>query len=128
MQAAVLADSSAEAGPAQEAAAAEEERACSVRKFAPQVEVQQQGHVVVCSSDGALDVLHVHAAAGSEADVQQLDSGGGAEGVVGVPQAVTAAAQTVLPGELYSSPVFVNDWLVLGCRDDHLHCLKLAQV
>jgi outer membrane protein assembly factor BamB len=39
---------------------------------------------------------------------------------------VTAALSALLPGEVFSSPVFVDSWVLLGCRDDHLYCLKVA--
>jgi acyl-CoA synthetase len=39
---------------------------------------------------------------------------------------VTAATSVQLPGEVFSSPVFVDSWVLLGCRDDHLYCLKVA--
>lgn len=31
----------------------------------------------------------------------------------------------LLPGEVFSSPVFFNDIVVVGCRDDHLYCLHV---
>jgi hypothetical protein len=92
-----------------------------------QIEVQQQEQVVVCSSDGALDLLHVRAAAVLAAPEEQADCDDGAAGAVDVPQAVTTLAETVLPGELFSSPVYVDQWLLLGCRDDHLYCLKVVK-
>lgn len=30
-----------------------------------------------------------------------------------------------LPGELFSSPLVVNDHIIVGCRDDFVYCLKI---
>jgi acyl-CoA synthetase len=40
---------------------------------------------------------------------------------------VSAAMSAQLPGEVFSSPVFVDSWVLLGCRDDHLYCLKVVE-
>jgi acyl-CoA synthetase len=35
-------------------------------------------------------------------------------------------AQTRLDGEVFSSPVMVNQLVVVGCRDNHLYCFELV--
>lgn len=122
MAGAVPADGSAEAAAGGEV---QQPAAAAAAAAASKIEVHQQQHVVVCSSDGAVDVLTVQDGAfGMEADLLSSDSGVATEGVA--PQAVTTTAQTLLPGEVFSSPVFLDEWLLLGCRDDHLYCLRVA--
>lgn len=31
------------------------------------------------------------------------------------------------PGEIFSSPVILNDILVIGCRDNNIYCFNLGQ-
>ncbi|XP_033631782.1 beta-alanine-activating enzyme-like isoform X2 [Asterias rubens] len=35
-------------------------------------------------------------------------------------------ASCQLPGEVFSSPVVVGDYLVVGCRDDYVYCLEIS--
>ena len=35
---------------------------------------------------------------------------------------------TTLPGDVFSSPVVVGDYFVVGCRDDSVYCYKLSTV
>eukprot|EP00879_Flechtneria_rotunda_P007325 GHRR01007684.1.p1 GENE.GHRR01007684.1~~GHRR01007684.1.p1 ORF type:complete len:1295 (+),score=553.20 GHRR01007684.1:1159-5043(+) len=70
---------------------------------------KQQGtsssHLLVGSSNGNIDVLQQ---SGTAAAVAQPSS------LLGVQ----------LPGEVFSSPVAADGWVVVGCRDDHLYCLR----
>lgn len=38
--------------------------------------------------------------------------------------AVLALCGVELPGQVFSSPVFVDDYVLIGCRDDHLYCFR----
>ena len=31
-----------------------------------------------------------------------------------------------LPGEIFSSPVIINDMIVVGCRDELVHCAQIC--
>jgi hypothetical protein len=64
-------------------------------------------HVVVCSRDGSVDVL-------------ALRPGGDA-----ATHATLATGGVQLPAELFSGPVAVGPYVLLGCRDDCLYCLRL---
>jgi hypothetical protein len=103
--------------------------------------------VVVCSTDGTLRLLQVqqqqqqqqlqpvHAsscAVNQEQDGDETTSDGGlnSEGVDrggGMGHAVLQQQQqqqaVVLPGEVFSSPVVLGPWVVVGCRDDNLYCM-----
>ena len=35
-------------------------------------------------------------------------------------------SQLQLPGEIFSSPVALNNRLVVGCRDDYLYCMDIC--
>jgi hypothetical protein len=41
-------------------------------------------------------------------------------------QPPSIVAEYKLPGELFATPVIVDDKILIGCRDDHVHCLQLT--
>ena len=45
---------------------------------------------------------------------------------IDMAQGVRQAAQYQLPGEVFSSPVIIDNQILVGCRDDGLHCLRLV--
>lgn len=63
---------------------------------------QEQQVVVVCSKDGALDMLQADAWTGK----------------------VEVTASVMLPEQVFSSPVAAGPFVVFGCRDDTLYCLN----
>lgn len=99
--------------------------------------------LAVCSSDGLLSILQLRfpqAAAGNghtsvmtgslaAACVAPEDVADGAvtgEHTVGAESAhVRSLLHAKLPGQLFSSPVFADEWVLMGCRDDNLYCLRL---
>lgn len=109
--------------------------------------------LVYCRSDGTVGILALVGPTLSEASTTTSSgfwSGAPAGGCLGNPpgaepgavEAVTEAGTlsgntkggcvkercTVhLPGEVFSSPVFFNDIVVVGCRDDHLYCLNVPR-
>ncbi|WIA29629.1 hypothetical protein OEZ86_012116 [Tetradesmus obliquus] len=80
------------------------------------------GHRCLVVATQAGWVVGLSSQSGQELWRQQL----GSSRISAAPAAVTTTAQTLLPGEVFSSPVFLDEWLLLGCRDDHLYCLRVA--
>lgn len=73
--------------------------------------------VVVASNSGLVTVLRMGC------DAARDGSGGGGSSGPFQPERL---CQMQMPGEVFSSPVAIGDMVVLGCRDNRLHCLWLA--
>ena len=80
--------------------------------FVADLRAEMWGDLVVCSKNGAVDVLQLSTAAKRSGDKDEQPG-------------LVCGQSVVLPGELFSSPVVLGPWVVLGCRDDHLYCLKV---
>ena len=44
------------------------------------------------------------------------------------PQTGDIFARFRLPGDVFSSPVLLNNYIVVGCRNDYVYCLRLECV
>lgn len=94
-----------------------------------EMEIAARTEVVVCSSTGHVELFsicnhHMPPAPAPDSDGSTAaDIAGKAEipNVTGIRH----ICGVTLPGELFSSPVFVDQWVLMGCRDDHLYCLRL---
>lgn len=108
----------------------------------------RDSQVVVCGTDGTLRILQVQQQQQMQQQQQQLllhappcdvDKEQQEEGTSSDPglnseevdrgdsrgHALLQQQQqaVVLPGEVFSSPVAVGPWVVLGCRDDNVYCM-----
>ncbi|KAK4416134.1 putative acyl-activating enzyme 19 [Sesamum alatum] len=68
--------------------------------------------ICVCDSSGSIHVLAVDSTA----------IGGSKQNMKGVVQKF---AQVDLEGDIFSSPVMIGGRIFVGCRDDHVYCIKL---
>jgi hypothetical protein len=89
------------------------------------------GRVVLCSTDGNVHLMDLQqqqqqqqTPVVDEANELPAASRGGVDGIGGGNSAVALSVR--LPGEVFSSPVCLGPWVVLGCRDDYVYCLKHA--
>jgi len=85
--------------------------------------------IVVVAAGGLLSVLAWQGCTGGSAAAQQADpSASSAQSPTPTASsAPSVVARVQMPGEAFSSPVGVGGWLLLGCRDDALHCLRLRR-
>jgi hypothetical protein len=76
--------------------------------------------VGVCSSSGHVRVLQLL----QQRQPNPLQSAHGTASASWQVETCLGAVQ--LPGEVFSSPVLAAGFMVLGCRDDHLYCLRCS--
>jgi hypothetical protein len=91
--------------------------------------------IVACSSNGEFDVIGVQPVRAAASAAHQVPSEmsqveAAAAGTVLEDQEASAqccqwSTGVCLPDEVFSSPIAVDDRVLLGCRDNHLYCLKL---
>jgi hypothetical protein len=87
--------------------------------------VKCEGKVVLCSTDGNVHLMQQQQKQQEAADEPNELRAASQGELNGVGSENSAVAQSVrLPGEVFSSPVCLGPWVVLGCRDDYLYCLK----
>ena len=93
---------------------------------------QQQGaqpqgdhHAMISSSSSAAAAAAAAAAAEDHHEDGTASSRRVAEAVAAAAPVVEATVQ--MPDNSFTSPVALDDWVFLGCRDDHLYCLSLKQ-
>jgi hypothetical protein len=84
-----------------------------------------------CCNDGAAHVLELvwNDMSSEVAGCDVAVSEGGSD--MALPEAVRGLAlhsvcSVDLPADVFSSPVFFEGHLVVGCRDDHLYCLAIT--
>lgn len=113
---------------------------CSIQDYLLDSQLVQQNpkpspqglSAVVCCNDGTVAVLqHQHQPqqlGRQQPNAQQSNRAKAAETSRTLHDqaqlsAPVVAARVVLPAQVFSSPVTIDDYVMVGCRDDHLYCL-----
>lgn len=72
----------------------------------------------ICSSSGSIHVLRI--------TTNIFRGEGHQEETIDNFPLVQKFASIELPGDVFSSPVMISGRIYVGCRDDKLHCIEVA--
>lgn len=73
----------------------------------------------ILDASGELPGVETHALS------RETQRGDGKEGGEGVLQSCCEVGRFKLGSDVFSSPVFINGEVIVGCRDDSVHCFQV---